>query len=326
MSIILFSVLLGFRDSTVGNDTSRYLDIYNSFEYIDFNKSEYGYDILQYIGKSIGLEFYSYNLVLSIFISISFLFFFNKYSTNLLLCIFLHITIGLFAMSMSGIRQTLAVCLGMLAFDLINEKRNILAMLLLYMAFTIHNSSIIVCLPYLLFVLSRKKTKLKYISYLLLSLIPFFFLLPLLVRNVDLFLPQRYLNGIDVYKEFNSISPMLIISWGVLLLLSYCLVLFKISVVKYNYLIQIFFILSIFHCYMMLLGLEMVHLSRLSYYFRPYLIVLIVLVIDKIPNLSFRLVTYSILFILSLYQFVVYIPNSALKIDKYLFISESFLF
>ena len=88
-----------------------------------YNNSELGFQLFDMFLKWINISDQQYIFIISTVIAISFSILFYKNSKNLFLTFFLHLTIGLFGMSMSGIRQTLAICITMLAFHYMKEEK-----------------------------------------------------------------------------------------------------------------------------------------------------------------------------------------------------------
>ena len=148
-SALLMSLVMGLRAVTVGSDTPEYLDRYESAlglltsEYV---ATEPGYNILNFISHDfLGLSYTTFLLLTSLFFCLVLARFIYHFSTDSLFSFFIHLTIGSFAMSMSGIRQCLAISFCYMALIFLyrsNYKlKRLLAIALVLLAYTFHNSA-----------------------------------------------------------------------------------------------------------------------------------------------------------------------------------------
>lgn len=127
--IVLFFVM-ALKGATVGIDTQGYIREYNlisnifpSFSIIECFQKEVGYRILQCEFKNLGFNWQLYLGVISAFIVYAFSKFIYKYTANIFIGFILYGTIGMFAMSMTGFRQTLSVACVLMAFMYCKERK-----------------------------------------------------------------------------------------------------------------------------------------------------------------------------------------------------------
>lgn len=157
MLAIPLILIMGLRHISVGVDTMQYqyrFDHAKDFWDSSDAQIEIGYTLINYfICDVLYLNYQAFLLISSSFYCIVLALFISKYSTNVLMSFFLHLTIGLFTMSMSGIRQSMAVSFCILAYMIVGSNKQrllkyVMAIALNLIAITIHTSSIIF-LPFL---------------------------------------------------------------------------------------------------------------------------------------------------------------------------------
>ena len=111
LAVGVFSVTAA-RKYTVGVDTARYVSFFldlSSSPIESFLFYEPGYIIFLYLLKSAGFAEQGYILVTSLIAVASISVFIYRHSNNITLSFFIYLTFGLFALSMSAIRQTMAM-------------------------------------------------------------------------------------------------------------------------------------------------------------------------------------------------------------------------
>lgn len=148
-------LVMGLRHICVGSDTEQYLRRYEYSDLImtdDNYQWEKGYNILNYVFNNIcHLDFQWLLLATSALFVFVLSKFISRYSTSPLLSYYLHLTISIFAMSLSGIRQIIAISICYIAYMILDRKLDvrhsfkdyIVPFLLVGIAYTFHNSSVI---------------------------------------------------------------------------------------------------------------------------------------------------------------------------------------
>lgn len=146
--IVSFSIIIvnGFRDFSVGSDTSRYMlvftdHIYGTGSQIFRVRADWLFTVFSNICSTIMtprlfLVFIACILVISV-VKFSVI-----YTDNAIFNLFLYITLGLFSLNMTGIRQSLAICMILYAYRLAKKGKLILFLSVIFIASIMHLSAI----------------------------------------------------------------------------------------------------------------------------------------------------------------------------------------
>lgn len=312
--------VMAFRHPSVGNDIIRYLTFFNNhtpeINIEIFQYDEWGYQFFIRVLRNIGVYNQGYLIVTSAIMVISFLLLYYKYSNNIFLSLFLHMTIGIFTLSMSGIRQTIAICFLMLAYHLALKNKLVLFITAVFFAYSFHNSAIVFLPVY--FLRNIKITRKKGIAILSTAPLLFYFrqsLTPL----INYIAPVRYIQRYELIST-NTINPLLIVI-ALLIALSYIMLIKDIHIVNENEerIFSFLFILVYLNLFFSVLGASSIMLGRLSYYFLPFVTILIPNIITKIKNKNLKLIGFYLCLTLPLIQFIMSTPGGTLAIDSYLF-------
>lgn len=167
ISIFFFSYLIivfVFRDYSVGRDIPSYLDAYekSSFhDWFDFDwiYMESGYIFLMKIFSTIGFTFRFFLLFLYSILVIPLSIYICRSSRDLSLSLIIYVCFQFFVFNMSGLRQTVALALCLIAFIIAhkNGKRAFFEYLLFVLAaISIHRSAIVFLPAY--FIMRQKLT------------------------------------------------------------------------------------------------------------------------------------------------------------------------
>jgi len=317
-SISLFFIM-ALRSETVGTDILAYYFEYENASDYTFNllrASELGYSYFNLIFSELGISFQVYLAVIAaIFIfAISKLYYI--YSKNVLLSYYLHVTIGLFAMSMTGLRQTLAISLTLLAFIYLMRDRKILFFLFIGIAYFFHNSAI-TFLP--VFLLSKIRIN-KKIGLIIFGLSCSMFLLRDWIASLFQYIviSNKYKNYLDIPHNVNPLVVLVNMAIPLACLLFY-------SYNKgnneegYNRAMSTLFLLSITNFIVHILSLNVSMITRISLYFMVYNTVLIPNVIQGIKRKEIRIIAILVSIFLPLIQFIISTPGSSYGIDNYKF-------
>lgn len=270
--ILLWSIL-ALRDVSVGSDTINYFERYANIQCPEFSLlsvagQEWGYDMLQYFCRSIGLSWQTYLAVVSAIIVVPMAIFFHKYSVNVWASFFLYITIGLLGVNMSAIRQSLAVAMVIIAMMEMLNKKYVKFVLFILISSLFHTSALFA----LLFALIPC---VKYKSQIQLTLL---LLIPVLARvvgfyffgSLESFMPVRYLDSFN--SEEQIMNPLLEAVWISILLFAYFSLRINGDVQNDEfkfYFMAVLFVTSIELSYSVYLA------GRLAYYFELAIMVVI---------------------------------------------------
>ena len=153
---ILMMLLLACKAATVGNDTSNYYHMFDnacksSWSAGIANNSEFGFFVLEKLISYVSTDSKFYMAIIAVITVIPLMLLYRNYVEDAPLTIVLFINMSTFAMFFSGIRQGLCIALGAIAFYFAKNKKLIPFILLIAVAFTIHNSSFMLAFMYPLY-------------------------------------------------------------------------------------------------------------------------------------------------------------------------------
>jgi len=294
----------GLRAYTIGVDTRRYQnhfynvnDLSSIQEFLN-HSNEIGYKILQ---KFVGIFHENFNfflLIVAIIVFFSLLFYIKRYSKDYLLSYILFITLGLYNFTFSGIRQSLAISMGLIAFHYAVKKNLKLFTLFLLIAMSFHVSAIVLIPIYVL--VNVKFVKVHYFVLF------FIYALFLLFRNqIGYYMSLFYYGGsVDVINNYDSAGTIGTLSLFILFILLLGLILknpFKIDNGQLNHGLFNIVIVSFF---IQTLSSFSYLFTRLNFYYLIFIIIYIPLVISPTKNLKYsinpKLIGFSKLLIKSL--------------------------
>lgn len=160
--------MLALRAITVGNDTAGYAALFDSvkrsswgaLKYFDY---EYGFILLTKLISLITGEGQVYLAVMALLTVLPFALFYGKESKNALLTVALFLVMPVFQMMFSGIRQALAVSVGIMAFYFAKNKRPLYFVLCVLLAFTVHKSAAVLLLLYPVYHLKLSKRSVPFV-------------------------------------------------------------------------------------------------------------------------------------------------------------------
>ncbi len=314
--------LMASRNISVGTDTIRYL---YEFENADFylnnliRSSERGYSYFNFFANKLGISFQIYLSIISAIFMIAISKLYYKYSKNILMSYYLHVTIGLFAMSMTGLRQSLAISLTIISFISLMNNKKFLFFLFVFIAYTFHNSAIAFIPVYFL-----KNLKLNRKSAILIYLLSasLFFVKSWIAGFISIMSPDRY-SRYWIMQDSIDINPLVIL---VALAIPLAAIIFWPKIDTERNLekesISILFVLSCINFIVYFFALEVMLLERISLYFMAYNTILIPNVIRMIKNKDIRRIGWAACIILPLLQFIISTPGGSFGIGEYKFFWE----
>lgn len=162
--LLPMACLVAFRSVETGTDTNNYE---SSYEFIESLKSykmflmymgrmETGYTHLTYFFSHHGYSFFQFQIVVSFFIYYSFWRFIVKYSPMISVSCFVISTGTLYA-SMNVMRMELAIAILLFAIPYIQNKQWVRFLIVVFIAFLFHKSSMIFLIMYPLSVLKYNR-------------------------------------------------------------------------------------------------------------------------------------------------------------------------
>lgn len=311
--------VMALRNESVGIDTIQYIYRYNNVRYpLDLNiflYPEWLFHGFASLLKNLNIPNQMYIAIIALIIAIMFSLFYYKYSNNIYYSHYLHVTIGIFSLSLSGLRQTIAIGIFLIAFDYLFYKKPFRFIISIVIASFIHQSAILL-LPIYLFH-NWKFSKKNGFVILLFFLSIVIFVNPLLGYMVP-FLPSKYVYYI--INNSNSINP-LVIAVSVSIPLFYLLFSKKENNLNLfsNRLYSLFFLMTAFNVLFNILALNVSMISRLSFYFLPFSMILIPLTLSEIKDKGIRTLFFLLITFLCFLQFLISTPDGVLQIDNYKF-------
>lgn len=155
MLMLLF--LLAFRGVTCGIDTRQYLNLYEQYSARDFlslfndYQHEVGYKLINKLVDVIFGNFQFLLIITSIICVCPLWYFYKKESDISLLTIALFLTVAPFVMFFSGIRQALAISMGVFAWYAAKNKKIVLFIAVILLAMQFHTSAMVLFALYPLY-------------------------------------------------------------------------------------------------------------------------------------------------------------------------------
>lgn len=155
--MILFLLLLALRGTQCGIDTRQYLRLFNEYStqsvsrLLSTHNHELGYKLLN---RTVGFAGGGYQVLLAVtaFVCVYPLWhFYRRESENQLLTISLFLSVAPFVMYFSGIRQAMAMSMGVFAWYCARNKRPILFAAVILLAMQFHISAFVLVILYPLY-------------------------------------------------------------------------------------------------------------------------------------------------------------------------------
>lgn len=314
ISLFVLNLFMGLRSPSVGCDLPRYIYRYMNAESMLEHPFEKAYNYLNYFfSELIHAQFQSFLFFTTFITCLALFFIFLRYSRDTSFSVILYITIGMFSMALSGIRQTLAMSIVWLSVYFVEKRRFILFSLFVLLASSFHNSAIVFLITFFLwgYCLSRKQC----LVIFLMTLSTFFF------RNsfnsfVRLLQPIKY-DYIDLSVGYDINVLVLFVP---ILITFFCFWFQEYDCnEKCDCQDSFFFIFSCLNIFFLILSLSNNQVGRLSFYFNIGNCLLIPSVIKKQEKygLLFAKITKVAVIVFSLVYFFISTPGGTLKIDNY---------
>lgn len=144
----LYFLLLVLRDYTVGGDTITYQRLFQnisntSWEDIGNFNTEVGYVFLNKFVSWIGGDFRSFLVISSAIMVAPLMKLYYDFSENSMTTIALYLAIPNFVMYFSGLRQSIAISIGVLAFYAMRKKKLLYFLICVLLAVLFHSSAFV---------------------------------------------------------------------------------------------------------------------------------------------------------------------------------------
>lgn len=159
--IFVLWLLIGLRNQLYGRDTLGYVGFFHETIVLDLkDKPEPLHDLFVYLIRAITDNYHIYLLLSAAPICLALYFLFKNYlnkSYEVLAAICIYTVLGIFGFNNAGLRQTIAMSLGIFAFMYADKGKWISSVLCLVTAYLFHNSSFILFLIYPAFFFNPKR-------------------------------------------------------------------------------------------------------------------------------------------------------------------------
>lgn len=202
-AFILF-IMMGFKNISIGNDTQNYViffeQIKNIPNFIDkTNRFEVGFQIYCKLISFMGKEYYMLFIVSSIICMVSVSYLIKNLSINKSYSLFLFVGLRFFYFFLSGLRQSIAVSILMIAYIFLKKGKILNYILMVLLASSFHFFAIIFlfALP-----LTKLKLNLKNVTYIVLIYLLVYIAFNPIFDKVLEYLPDYY----SVYLNTRSVS------------------------------------------------------------------------------------------------------------------------
>jgi len=314
-------LILGLKAPNIGVDTVSYINRYEyATEMMDnaATGSEMGFNIYNLFLSQIGCGWQLYLFITSLLIVIGYVVFLNKYSNDFGISWFVFITIGLFTMNMSGLRQSFAIAICLCALCVLSKLdgkriyRYLLFYALIMLAVSIHNSAIIFSI--VPFMYNRRLTRNNIWILLIIAVAALFYknvvtgLLPSFegTRYDEMSFDQNY--AINPLKVLFTISVPFLCLW----------VIPTEEDGRFSSKISLMFMFACITVFFEMLSINNNQLGRMGYYFQSYCMILVPAALMSV-NTESRSLVKLVAYVVCITYFVMGTIGGTLGIDNYRF-------
>lgn len=321
---VLLILIMGLRAETVGSDTEQYAERYDNtlarFA-LGSENPELGFDALQLVFyQYLNIGYNGFLFFIAMVCSITIGIFIKRYVADELTAVFIFIMF-LLAMYMSGIRQCTALSLCILAFIMADKRKLLPFLMLIALAYTIHNSSIVFLPVYLLW-----HIRISRFQALLIFLISISALIyrPFVTPIIEYIAPAKYEDmSLDMNYAINPLVMAVPIS-----MIIFALFLVPVETDgkkgKLSQLDSVFYIFMCLYLFFQIMAISNGQLLRLSFYFTLGFIALIPKVIweNIIMDISTKSRIRFVVCLMCILYFFIGASGDILQIDNYKFFWE----
>lgn len=151
---VFFILLLSLRSVWCGTDLLNYRNKFwlaesvSFFSLFDLSNVEPGYELLASIIKAISGNFQFFLIVCALLSVVPLMLLYIKESDHCLITVALFVGIAPFSLYFSGLRQSIAMGVGVICYWFCKEKKWLLFLIMVFLAFLFHQSAIILLLMY----------------------------------------------------------------------------------------------------------------------------------------------------------------------------------
>ena len=302
-------VIFAFRDVSVGADTSTYESLYNS----QYGWHEVGYVYIVNLANKLGITFRGFLMLVSAFSVVSVGHFIKKYSEDYMFSLLMFVTVGLFTMYMTGIRQVISISILLWSFDFIIKKKWYLFFPSVVLAALFHTSAWVFLPVYFIrwFKFSRKKI----VAICIIGLIVTLLFKDNLWGVIAPYVPKQYDDFQFNAKDYSTNILVVLVD---IFILGFSLLYYKKTEVNRDY-IDIMIMFQVIIIILQVFGYSAMQIARLAYYFSGAKLVIIPASIGNISKRNDKLIIVMAIVVLTILKFAISIPGAYSQIDNYQF-------
>ena len=271
-----FFILLALRDVSVGNDLIEYRRIFENCIQLPFDKLsnmrwEVGYTFYNKLIGFVSKDFRFLLIVTALITLVPIYKLYAKENRYQVLLILLFINMPCFPIVFSGLRQSIAMSIGILAYMAIENKKYISSVLMIVLACCFHISAFVLVLLYPMIFFKIKTKHLLYIVPIM--VVVYVCRIPLLLLTFR-FLPEQYLSAYGTIEETGAFGMLILF---LLFSIFSFVVLDETVMAKKDYFMRnILLVATMFQFFVPIHGL----VQRASYYFLLFVPVSIISVVQ----------------------------------------------
>lgn len=311
IALIPVFVLIGFKSENVGRDTYNYLSTMAAFgSEIDWGEEgkktmEVGFQALIILLRKFTGNPQSLLITLGLLTSVSLYQFIRRTATNWCLALYFFVCLGFFQFSMTGIRQTMAIDILLLSYPFIKNKKLILFMLVVGVAFLFHKSAVVFA-P-LFFISNMAINKKNTVLMVIVMTVLFFFSEDILLTTADV---MDYNYGIESTDNGNIL--LLIV-----LIITIMAHRYQSVIMERNHDAQFLFNANYVSVLLWIIRMVSRTVERVSLYFMPYTYVLLEQYLGSLPSRKKGLYTFIVIILAT--ALFLYRMSYQMEINNYMF-------
>lgn len=267
-AILIF--LSAFRGENVGADTFDYINDYQQIQNLNFHdiynlyENYWGFYFATKAISMLGIPLWGWFGLISLLYISSIGRFIFRYSSDKLYSVLLFLALDLFLFSVAGLKQTVAMAMLLHAFLFFTDKKYILSVIFILLAFFSHPTSLLFLVAFILYPLREKKIFPYVVGGLcLLIVMGSINFLSLIITILDNEHFEMYLEEDNSYSAYTLILYILIVL---------CCIVFSRKHKNKNRLGRFELGMVIISCALQYLALLSPSFFRLSYFFTPFLL------------------------------------------------------
>lgn len=165
---ILLFLILALRDETIGRDLNNYkyyFELYAdySLKSIEIFTEEWLFRLVTMIVGKITNDYQVYLAIIAVITVLPFAYIYCKDKSHGYLKMIIFVNMSTFIILFSGLRQAMAISLGMIAYDFVKKKKLFWFLIFVFLAWSMHHSGFMLLLMYPMYHIKLKKEHLIFV-------------------------------------------------------------------------------------------------------------------------------------------------------------------